>query len=207
MLNNKYLAIVLSVVAVAVLVFQIFFNKEKKPVRQPEPAVGQQVTPRPQQAAPPQMEPSMKDGSAGTAGAGAENAGDDGLIIDYNSPMLLDRVYEMPMERFMPRELPQRYGNPIFSVTLVTSTPAGYVTGEGKEKEIQFKLNAIIMDRERRLAVINGTIVKAGELVNGALVTNIGKKRVMLKYNDTDIVLSTESRIKTIKLVGGTGEN
>jgi len=99
MLNNKYLAVGLAVIAVVAVVYQVFFNKPAKPAaRQVNPAAVQSrpaVSPSPVQNTAPE-----KDGD---------------LIIDFASPILLKRVYENPMEKFPGRELPDQFGRAIFS--------------------------------------------------------------------------------------------
>ena len=69
-------------------------------------------------------------------------------------------------------------------------------------KTVEFKLNAIIMDQNRKLTIINDTILKVGDMVSGARVTRIGKGEVILRINNRDVVLSTNSRIKQVRIIG-----
>lgn len=185
MLNNKYLAVVLAVLAVGVVIYQVFFSKPAKPpARQVNPAA---VQPRPAVSpSPVQKTAPEKDGA---------------LIIDFASPILLKRVYENPMEKFPGRELPDQFGRAIFSPPpgRELETP----TDTGDQTHLQFRLNSIIIDKGRRIAVINNTILFTGETIDGARVESIQKNRVLLKLRDRDIVLSTEPGLSTIRLTGG----
>ena len=107
MLNNKYLAVVLAVVAVVAVVYQVFFNKPAEPsARQVNPEA---VQSRPAVSLSPAQETAPgKDGD---------------LIIDFASPILLKRVYENPMGKFPRRELPDQFGRVIFSPPLRSPGP------------------------------------------------------------------------------------
>jgi len=128
MLNNKYLAVVLAVVAVVVAVYQVFFNKPAKPARQVNPAA---VRPRPAVSpSPVQNTDPGKDGD---------------LIIDFASPILLKRVYENPMGKFPRRELPDQFGRAIFSPPphREDEPPTDTVTGspvKKTEKPVKIKI-------------------------------------------------------------------
>jgi hypothetical protein len=189
-LNNKYLAIGLSIAAVLIVVYQVFINK---------PQGAQTAKPQPQKPAFVPVAPAQKAASQPTHEAETDN----GLVIDFNSPLLLKRI-EPDMTLPYPRqELPKEYGADIFS--------GGGVEAEAPpvepkyEKVVEFKLNAIIIDAKRRIAIINNTIVKPGDIIEGAVVLSIAKTMVVLKVNNENVVLSTNSRIKEVKLIGGKG--
>ena len=206
MLNNKYLAIVLVIAAAALVVYQVFFNKdEPKPIRkqaahlqQPgqtaaAPPTGSSSAGRAEQKRQPQQPRQQTSQSA------------DDIVIDFHSPMLLKRVYEDPMEPYPRRELPREFGTGIFA-----APPEKEPAPEEPvyEREVQFLLNSIVIDDDgkRRVAVINNTILYPGDTINGANVVSIKKSRVVLKFRGKNIVLSTDSRIKTIKWSGGKGD-
>ncbi|MCP5103646.1 MAG: hypothetical protein GY950_09720 [bacterium] len=207
MLNNKYLAIVLSVVAVIAVVYQVFFSKDDKKTKPPVRQAAAQVQPA---AVPVSPTPTGRPAASG-AGNTVDTGGDaaQGAVIDFDSPLLLQRVYETPMEYYPKRPLPREFGGGIFALppddTIPDEKPAA-------KKEIRFRLDAIVIDdgkkgRKRRVAIVNDTILHTGEFIAGARVTSIQKSRVVLKFKEKSIVLSTDSRIKTITLVGGKGDN
>ncbi|MGE5340736.1 MAG: hypothetical protein ACM3SY_04560 [Candidatus Omnitrophota bacterium] len=191
-LNRKPLAIGLSIAAVLIVGYQVFFNKPDKPT----PAVSQGVVSAPTLPAaapggsPPQPLPSN----------GRKNG--EGLEIDYNSPLLLTAITAEATQPFPKSELPAEFGGNLFAkpVEQLSANEPVY------EREIEFKLNAIIIDDHRRLAIINDKIVRIGDLIQGAQVVDIVKSQVTLKGGNDNVVLSTNSRIKKIKLAGGKGE-
>lgn len=204
MLKNKYVAIVLAIVAVVVVVYQFFLREPEgsgiKPSThvqaagmQPKPAAGMQS--RSAAGPAPQV-------GGTTAPKPGQPVSQDAPEIDYDSPILLQRVYDNPIEPYPRRELPDEYGTPIFTT--------GETGDPGKpqiEREIQFHLNLIVIDKHRRLTVINGLILAPGDFVSGAEVKRIEKSRVTLSFRQKTIVLSTDSRLHTIKLIGGNVEN
>jgi hypothetical protein len=128
---------------------------------------------------------------------------EEGIVIDDDSPILLKRVYENPMEPYPRRDLPREFGRPIFS----PPEPEGKPTAKtAKAEDIQFRLNSIVIDKDRQLAVINNTILFAGDFIHGAQVVHIRKQNVLLKLKEENILLSTSPVVKDIKLIGGEGD-
>ena len=104
---------------------------------------------------------------------------------------------------YTPRELPPEFGTKIFSGgAAVEDKPKG----PQYEREVEFKLNAINIDEKRAIADINGKRLRVGDVVQGAEVIAIIKGQVVLQINNKKFVLSTNSRIKKIKLMGGRSE-
>lgn len=110
-MNNKYLAVVLSLVAVIVAVYLVLSRKSGERVQ------GQYHQPAPQ-AQPlystgsrpgPSLNPASS--SPGTAAA----VGQGGPIIDYHSEILLERIQPELAEPYPKRELPLEFGASIFS--------------------------------------------------------------------------------------------
>lgn len=226
MLNNKYLAVILSIVAVVVVVYQVAFRKPNKPARQHQTAAADLNTAAvpatgPDPAAPPAgtagltnttdpaSGPDPTAGTAGTAIAGTGAAGAAGLdnegapVIDFNSPILLQRVYENPMEPYPRRELTQQFGKNIFA----PPEPEPQAAAGGKTaQKVRFRLDSIIIDNQRQLAVINNKILFSGDTISGAQVLNIRKQNVLIRYKEENILLSTNPGIKNIKLIGGKGD-
>lgn len=201
-MNNKYLAIVLAVVAVIVVVYQLAFRKEAAPavrpgMQQAAPAPGN--TPPPAPKASQQTQPSSAP-TSGIAGFPADTAPEQDIpIIDFNTPLLLERVMQNPIEPYPREELEPEYGAPLF-----ISPPTGSEKEEQIKREIEFKLNSIIIDADRRIAIINNRIVGDGDFVDGAEVALIEKTRVILHFRDKIIELSTDARIKRVSITGGT---
>ncbi len=207
MLNNKYLAIGLVIAAAVVVVYQVFFNKPKKPpMRQTAPAVRQT-----QPAAPPstgrqtaRTAQTSQTQQTSRAVPGTPPQTDEGPAIDAASPILLKRVYENPMEKSSRREVPAQFGRAIFSPPPRLEYEAP--TDKKDLTHLQFRLNSIIIDKQRRIAVINNTILFTGETIAGARVESIQKDRVLLKFRERSIVLSTAPGLSTIRLAGGKGD-
>jgi hypothetical protein len=222
-LNNKYLAIGLSIVAVVVVTYQIFLRKPepRRPKTQVSPGIAKTspkrsapqtqppgppvVTPPPVTSSPsvdPALDPAA-DPAANMNTGTQPTAQQSGMMIDFNSPVLLNRVPPEMAIDFPKQELPELIGVPIFSRGL---SPEDTPTQTETPKEITFKLNAIIIDSQKRVAIINDTILKVGDMILGAKVMIIVKSKAVLKINSKDVVLSTNSRIKKVKLIGGQGE-
>jgi len=53
----------------------------------------------------------------------------------------------------------------------------------------QFKVNAIIVSSERRIAIVNGKRVGEGDRVNGATVVSISKRQLTLDVGDRELTL------------------
>jgi hypothetical protein len=195
-MNNKYLAIVLSVVAVIVVLYQIFF---RKPAEQIQRQLNQPV---------PQSQPHYSSGSrpgtAASASPGTAAGGEQsGPIIDYNSEILLKRIPPELTASYSRRELPPEFGKDIFSRGIAeASTP----DEPQYEREVEFKLNAIILDDKRRIAIINNKILEVGDVIQGAEVIAIVKSSVVLKIRDENLVLSTNARIKRVRLLQSRGQ-
>lgn len=211
-LNNKKLAVSLSIIAVLVVVYQVFFNKPEPPPNRQAGIQQPLVTssnPSPSNPAPsgntgptsPGLQPGLNNGSTGQP-----LSNNDSIVIDYNSPILLERITFEMAEPYPKTELPPEYGKPIFSgegdnsETIISSTPQ-------YEKEVEFKLNAIVIDSSRSIAIINDKILKKGDFIMDAEVISIEKNQVTLKLDNEEIVLSTINRIKKVKIIGGKGEN
>ncbi len=203
-LNNKYLAIGLSVAAVVIVSYQLFFNKTKETMQtkqqSPTPAVVQTIpatTPAPQPSA------TLPNTTAPISDT-ANNTTDEGPPIDYHSEILLKRIKPELVRPFLPREITPEFGSQIF----VKPVPKDEVPVSTETvKEIEFVLNGILIDSTRRLAIINDTILKIGDMILGAQITAIVKNKVILKFNQQEIVLSTDSKIKKFTISGGTGDH
>jgi hypothetical protein len=56
-----------------------------------------------------------------------------------------------------------------------------------------FKVNAIIVSAERRIAILNGKRVAVGDTVNGATVKSIGKAELILDVDGLEMKLGLNS--------------
>ena len=70
-----------------------------------------------------------------------------------------------------------------------TTTAIPVKTVKASKKSPLFKLNGIVHDEDKPMAVINDKIVEAGEIVDGAKVTEIGSDKAELSYRGRKIIL------------------
>jgi len=126
------------------------------------------------------------------------------LVIDFNTPVLLNRVPHEMMAAPVPREMPSDFGSPIFT----TASKESAVTNEPQyEKEIEFTLQAIIINPGGGVATINGKNLRVGDFIQDAEIISIEKGKVTLKLNNETFELTTLNRVKKISVTGGNGEN
>ena len=202
-LDNKYLAVGLSIAAVVVVGYQVFLRKPTKPVRKPmenQPMFSTRGTSNP---TPPPALNRPQQSAAQQPGTGMAAAADQDVIIDYNSEILLQRITADQVQPYPREESPRQLGLAIFTRGEQEDETK---TGPRYRRELEFKLNAIIIDRLRRVAIINDTILNVGDTIQGAVVKSIVKSKVVLEINKKQILLSTNERIKTVMLRGGKGE-
>jgi hypothetical protein len=206
-MNNKYLAIVLSIVAVLVVIYQAFLRKPTKSIQQQmnqsreAGAMYSTVGRQSETARGNKSVPSPSDSPSAAVKSGEKKV--EGLVIDYNSRLLWERINPELAIPYSKQELPDDFGVKIFTRGKLSEDKP---TGPKYEKELEFNLNAIIIDEKRRIAIINNTILQEGDIIQGAEIISIIKSRVTLKINDEQFVLATNSRIKKIRLMGGRGE-
>lgn len=178
MLKNKWLAIGLSVLAVVLIVYRVFFDKTTPmvPTQNNVPLLTQTT-----QGEIPSEEP--EDAAVDPEW---DNTGGD-MMIDPESPLLLKRVTPSP-EAALPYEpMVSQFGMGIFvkpQPAAVESQPAG----EAPKVET-FELNAIVIDEPRRFAIVNRQLVKAGDFVGGAEIIRIEPGQVIYRLNGVDLVL------------------
>lgn len=213
-MNNKYLAIVLAVVAVIVVFYQIFLRKPteniQKKINQPVQQPPSLYTPKSKRIDTPikkastvkrtlNQRPISDFRSSISKEKTIQKTEESGLIIDYNSEILLERIQAEMATPNAKRELDDVFGKQIFS----RGRPKGTIPSTPVyEREVEFVLNAIIIDEERRIAIINDEILGVGDVILGARVESIVKSRVVLKLGGRVVALSTNSRVKRIKLLG-----
>jgi hypothetical protein len=54
----------------------------------------------------------------------------------------------------------------------------------------KYQLNGIMYIESGPKAIVNGSVVKEGDLINGATVKKIARQEVLLSYEDVDILLN-----------------
>ncbi len=186
MLKNKWLALGLSLLAITLVVYRVFFDKE---VALPPPGSSQplvQVLDETETDAMAAPDPDLE---------WIDPSGE--LLIDSESPLLLQRV-RPSLETKKPYEpLSTRFGPDIFVRRQTEAAEVGSAEAPAFEA---LELNGIVIDEARRLAIVNRQLVKEGEYVGAVLIVSILPGRVLCRHNGTDIVLeSTLIPVKRLK--------
>jgi hypothetical protein len=210
-MNNKYLAVALSIIAVVVVVYQVFLRKTttsiKQQLDQPREQAESLYSPQGRPGQPVNRDEAARSPQSSTAAVPGslqrKEAGSGAPIIDYSSEVLLKRIDPQWTLPYPQKELSSEFKTKLFSRgKQEKEKPAG----PRYEREVEFKLNAIIIDDTRHIAIINDKILKTGEMIEGAEVVSIAKSRVVLKFKGETFELSTNSRIKKVRYIGGKGE-
>lgn len=183
MMNNKKLAIVLSIVAVIVVFYQIFLRKDDDatPNRQNPKFVKTNIK-RVHRTT-----PSMANKTGNEATDNIENLPNN-MIIDLYSPQLLKRIKPYIDNSMI--ELEDNFGENIFGFKTKK------IKEENKIKKTQkipvLNLNGIIEIIKDKIivAIINNRLYNKGEMVENAKIEKIEKYRVFLKFNTETIILS-----------------
>jgi len=176
MTNNKWLALALVILALVLVYWRLVPEKKKPAPVQAGSAVVQQAAE--QSAPPPETRPTEQPG---------QSQAEAGPLIDPDSKLLWRPIMEIPPPADLELERLRLTGFPIFSQApfTVSSRP----TAGSREEQPEFVLEAIVIEANRRLAVINGAILKEGEEISGARVLTISKGLVTLLYGDQAINL------------------
>jgi len=216
-MNNKFLAIILSIVAVVLILYQFVLKSDKPKVKRNVNTVVQNNNLDNPGGNPLGNNPSLNNNSNSNIMENQSLSSTNQMqmtnqrsnvkkdeLIDFNSEILLDRVYENQLEKPEKKELPESIGIPIFVKEIYSQQDKP--ENKGEIKEVVFKLNAIIIKQEGSYAIINKQIVKIGDMILGAIVKDIKKSKVLLEFKGKEIILSTNSKIKKIRYLGGTSE-
>lgn len=183
MLNNKWLAIGLSVAAVVLVLVRLVFHGTPPPAGQPVESPAPLVQPAAAAPVPPS--------GAATALPGTISPSllPEIAPIDSNSDLLLHPIDRDTVEPLPRRPLGTPFGVRVFSLPAAPATPdAG--TSEAAAVTT-FSLQGIVREGGRRVAVINHLPVRAGDTVAGAQVLQIESNRVVLRYGEQTIELTT----------------
>ncbi len=212
-MNNKKLAIVLSIIAIVLVIYQFFLKKDEngkikrnintvvKNQNLDNPGEMPDSSPTITRKNPSQVAQNNQPVSSVSTNTQVQNRKD---IIDFNSEILLVPVYENSVKQAEKKELPEEIGIPIFVKEIYQQKSSEKARNE--YVEVVFKLNAIIIKQEGKYVIINNKILKVGEMVDGAIVKDIKKSKVLLEFNGKEIILSTNSKIKKIRYLGGRSE-
>lgn len=169
MKNNKWLALTLAVIAVIMVFWRLVPGRKPKPGLSPTAATvmaGPEVT----------VQDSMQN-----LQLQKETRADSGPgpLVDPDSPLLWRPVHELPQPEPLDLSNLQKIGFPIFSRAPFDLVP---VAARKEASRPEFKLEAIVIEGPRRLALINGQIVAEGDEIEGARVLSIAKGQVLLMY-------------------------
>lgn len=175
MRNNKYVAIVLALVAVALVAYRLLERPAQPRVPEQTPLVPVVA----QAGAQAEVEPTTDD-------AKAESGGPD-WQIDANSPLLWQRVTPQSLPEFPLQELPAEFGVDSFFRDGGGTDAAPPDAAAAAPPELA--LQAVISDGDRRIAVINRMLVREGESISGAVVVRISHEAVELRWGEQTIQL------------------
>ena len=77
-----------------------------------------------------------------------------------------------------------------------TETSSASVSSGQANQPPNLVLNGIMYVEEKLKAIINGTVVRVGDVIDGAVVTSITEKNVLLKYNNNDNQVEVSLKFK-----------
>jgi type II secretory pathway component PulC len=81
-------------------------------------------------------------------------------------------------------------------VERATEKPLALASSGQADQSPSLVLNGIMYGEENSKAIINGTLVREGDVISGAIVTSITAKSVLLKYNNNDNQVEVALRLK-----------
>ncbi len=185
-MNNKILAFVLSIVAVVVVIYQIFLREDDSNIKKNKTARFVKSNTNNNRPAP---RPAAIDNSAANKN-NSESIDDSSnrMIIDIYSPGLLKRVD--PYIESPKIEISGAIGENFFKYQKTKKVEAT----ESKKEFIRplLTLNGIIelIKDNITIAIINNRLYRKGESIDNAVVTKIEKNKVFLKLNEETIILT-----------------
>jgi hypothetical protein len=188
MRNNKYVALFMAVLAVAVVLYQFVLRP------------GPQSAARPASARP--LRPVVVAPTAADAADESpqgEPAPAQRALVDMNSELLLHRVSDALPDGGPDAELAPEFGAPIF---VHGNAPDGVGDGRGGEAAPELQLQGTVLDGRRRLAIISHQIVAVGDFVAGAQVLAIRPREVELLQGGRNIRLVTDPANLKIEWLG-----
>jgi len=85
---------------------------------------------------------------------------------------------------------------PVVAVERATEKPLAPASSGQVNQSPNLVLNGIMYVQEKLKAIINGTVVREGDVISGATVTSITEKNVLLKYNNNDNQVEVSLKLK-----------
>jgi len=82
------------------------------------------------------------------------------------------------------------------AVEQATERPLALVSSGQANQSPNLILNGIMYIEENPKAIINGTVVRKGDVISGAIVTSITENNVLLKYNNNDNQVEVALKLK-----------
>ncbi len=82
------------------------------------------------------------------------------------------------------------------SVERATERPLVLAASGQANQSPNLVLNGIMYVEEKPKAIINGTVVREGDVISGAIVTSITENSVLLKYNNNDNQVEVALKLK-----------
>ncbi len=181
-MNNKILAIALSIIAVIVVVYQIFLREDDD--NTPKNKQNQFV----KTVAPQNTQPIINENS--DTFDNNDNNLANSMIIDLYSPQLLKKVKQYIKKKN--KELINAFGTNIF----------GYkkkIIEKTDKEEIEQKIPILKLDGivelikdKISIAIINNRLYRKGEIIKNAIILKIEKDKVFLKFNNETIILTVD---------------
>ncbi len=182
-MNNKILAIALSIIAVIVVIYQIFLREDDDTT--PKNKQNQFV----KNVAPQNTQPVI-DENSDTFDNNDNNDLTNNMIIDLYSPQLLKKV--KPYIKNKNKELMNSYGTNIFGYKKKNIEKTD--KEEIEQKIPILKLDGIVelIKDKISIAIINNRLYKKGEIIKNAIILKIEKDKVLLKFNNETIILTVD---------------
>ena len=111
---------------------------------------------------------------------------------ERRSKDLIVAMQKTPPDKAMPPSLPL---GPV-PVERATEKPLALVSSGQTNQSPDLLLNGIMYVEEKPKAIINGIVVREGDVVSGATVASITEKNVLLKYNNNNNQVEVVLKLK-----------
>ncbi len=190
-MNNKILAVVLSIIAVIVVFYQIFLRKDDNKIKkniQNKQIVKANVSNNGTSS--PLISTFTEKDVQDPLNMNSQEAY-SGMLIDLYSQQLLKRIE--PYVDQSKVELNANMGNNIFGYK--EKEKEALNTKVDKEKPVLILSGIIeIIKNKIVIAIINDQLYRSGEIVDNAVIEKIEKYRVLLKFNKETIILTVNQQ-------------
>lgn len=186
-MNNKILAVVLSIVAVVVVFYQIFLRKDddQKNNKINKVQFVNRGNPTDRYTPPSALSRNMETDNMN--GQGTEITSGR-MLIDIYSEQLLERV--KPYMDKSKVELMGDFGDNIFGNSVTQKKKVSETKIEKKVPSLHLVGIIEIIKNKIKVAIINSRLYRKGDIVENAIIEKIEKYRVLLKFNKEIIILT-----------------